>query len=130
MKLTWVLFPAVLVLLTLAAMILGPLGQTKAASGKTVLGPVSQATAGLNNAINSLSGGQPLYTVTDPTAADPRIPAPGADGKRASTALYHAAPGPINTLPAYIFWALFLFVFSYLGANLPIWRFQQPVHYI
>jgi carbon starvation protein len=27
-------------------------------------------------------------------------------------------------------WALFLFVFSYLGANLPIWRFAQPVNYI
>jgi carbon starvation protein len=25
---------------------------------------------------------------------------------------------------------LFLFVFSYLGANLPIWRFAQPVNYI
>ena len=25
---------------------------------------------------------------------------------------------------------VFLFVFSYLGANLPIWRFAQPVNYI
>jgi carbon starvation protein len=33
-------------------------------------------------------------------------------------------------LPNYLFWAIFLLVFSYLGANLPIWRFAQPVNYI
>jgi carbon starvation protein len=33
-------------------------------------------------------------------------------------------------MPSYLLWALFLFVFSYLGANLPIWRFAQPVNYI
>jgi carbon starvation protein len=27
-------------------------------------------------------------------------------------------------------WMVFLFAFSYLGANLPIWRFAQPVNYI
>jgi len=33
-------------------------------------------------------------------------------------------------MPNYLLWTLFLFVFSYLGANLPIWRFAQPVNYI
>ena len=32
--------------------------------------------------------------------------------------------------PSFIFWGLLLLVFSYLGANLPIWRFAQPVNYI
>jgi carbon starvation protein len=73
---------------------------------------------------------RPLFTVVDPTAADPRIPAPGPDGKRPSTAAYDAATGMLKTLPNYLFWMAFLFVFSYLGANLPIWRFAQPVNYI
>ena len=29
-----------------------------------------------------------------------------------------------------VFWLLFMFVFSYLGAILPIWRYAQPVNYI
>jgi len=121
---------AIVVLVTLGAMILGPFGQTRNEQGQLVQGPVGQAVAGLNSAINSLTGGQALYTVSDPTAADPRIPAPGADGTRPKTAVYDPATGLISTLPSYLFWVLFLFVFSYLGANLPIWRFAQPVNYI
>ena len=71
-----------------------------------------------------------IMTVTDPTAADPRIPAPAADGKRPTTAVYNADTGEIKTMPSYLFWALFLLVFSYLAATLPIWRFAQPVNYI
>src|SRR5512143_528624 len=115
--------------ITMAAMLLGPAGRTTV-QGKTTEGPVGQTVAGINTAVNGISGGQALYTVVDPTAADPRIPAPGADGKRASTAVYDAATGDIKTMPSYLFWVLFLFVFSYLGANLPIWRFAQPVNYI
>lgn len=129
-KMNLMLVTAIVVVVTILAMVLGPLGQTKDASGKTVLGPVAGAVAGLNSAIDRAGGGQALYTVTDPTSADPRIPAPGADGKRASTAVYDAATGLIKTVPSYLFWMLFLFVFSYLGANLPIWRFAQPVNYI
>src|SRR3989442_6346326 len=33
-------------------------------------------------------------------------------------------------LPSFLFWCIFLFVFSYLGTILPIWRFAQPVNYI
>jgi carbon starvation protein len=111
-------------------MILGPFGQTKDDKGALVQGPVGKAMVGLNNAINGITGNKELYTVTDPTAADPRIPAPGADGKRPATAVYDPATGLIKTMPSYLLWALFLFVFSYLGANLPIWRFAQPVNYI
>jgi carbon starvation protein len=129
-KMNLPLTTAIVVIVTLAAMILGPFGQTKDDKGALVQGPVGKAMVGLNNAINTMTGNKELYTVTDPTAADPRIPAPGADGKRPATAVYDPATGLIKTMPSYLFWALFLFVFSYLGANLPIWRFAQPVNYI
>ncbi len=35
---------------------------------------------------------------------------------------------PFNA--SYMFWLLFVVVFSYLGATLPIWRYAQPVNYI
>jgi carbon starvation protein len=129
-KMNLPLTTAIVVIVTLAAMILGPFGQTKDDKGALVQGPVGKAMVGLNNAINGITGNKELYTVTDPTAADPRIPAPGADGKRPATAVYDPATGLIKTMPSYLLWALFLFVFSYLGANLPIWRFAQPVNYI
>ena len=69
-------------------------------------------------------------SLVDPTNADPRIPVPGPDGKRPTTAVYDAATGLIRTLPNYLLWMVFLFVFSYCGANMPIWRFAQPVNYI
>jgi len=129
-KMNLPLTTAIVVVVTLAAMILGPFGQTRDANNNLVQGPVGKAVVGLNNAINTMTGNKELYTVTDPTAADPRIPAPGADGTRPATAVYDPATGLIKTMPAYLWWALFLFVFSYLGANLPIWRFAQPVNYI
>ncbi len=129
-KMNLPLTTAIVVIVTLTAMILGPFGQTKDDKGALVQGPVGKAVVGLNNAINGITGNKELYSVTDPTAADPRIPAPGADGKRPATAVYDPATGLIKTMPAYLLWALFLFVFSYLGANLPIWRFAQPVNYI
>jgi carbon starvation protein CstA len=84
----------------------------------------------LNSAVDEINDRQPLFAVEDPTAADPRIPAPGKDGKRASTAAYDAGTGLLKTLPNYVWWMAFLFAFSYMGANLPIWRFAQPVNYI
>jgi carbon starvation protein len=98
--------------------------------GKTVEGPVGGMVQSVNVVVNNLTGNKALYVVVDPTNADPRVPAPGADGKRPTTALYDAATGNINTMPSYFLWVLFLFIFSYLGANLPIWRFAQPVNYI
>ena len=38
-------------------------------------GPVNSAVARLNNVINRIPGNKPLYTVTDPTKADPRLAA-------------------------------------------------------
>ncbi len=131
MKMSLPLVTLIVVGVTVLAMVLGPLGN-KPATGDTPAqwGPVSTAVRGINSVVNKLSGDQPLLTVVDPTGADPRIPAPGPDGKRPTTAVYNAETGAIGTLPAYLFWVLFLFVFSYLGANLPIWRFAQPVNYI
>ncbi len=129
-KMDLIVVTLITVILTVAAMALGPFGATTDAAGKTTPGPVVQAVSGLNGAIDNVTGKQPLMAVVDPTFADPRIPAVGTDGKRPTTALFDAATGAIKTMPSYLFWALFLLVFSYLGANLPIWRFAQPVNYI
>ncbi|HET7091749.1 MAG TPA: carbon starvation CstA family protein, partial [Anaerolineae bacterium] len=112
---------------TLAAMLLGPVGAAPRLDdqGRQVgidwVGPINSTVVTVNKAIDGLTGGNAIMTVTDPTNQDPRITNP---------ALYNADTGEIKTLPSYLFWALFLLVFSYLGANLPIWRFAQPVNYI
>jgi carbon starvation protein len=118
------------VAITLGAMALGPWGQHRDAGGALLQGPVGGAVAWVNDTIDQISGKQPIISVQDPTMADPRIPAPRADGTRPSTPAYDAATGELKTLPNYLFWMVFLFAFSYLGANLPIWRFAQPVNYI
>jgi carbon starvation protein len=116
---------------TLLAMVVGPIGATKDDKGNTVWsGPVNGVVMVINQGFNQLSGGNALMVVVDPTAADPRIPAPGADGKRPSTAVFNADTGEIKTMPSYLLWALFLLVFAYLASTLPIWRFAQPVNYI
>ncbi len=121
---------AVVVAVTLGAMAMGPMGQHLDARGTLVQGPVASAVAWLNGKVDAITGRQAIFTVVDPTAADPRIPVPRADGTRPSTAAYDAATGVLKTLPNYVLWMVFLFGFSYLGANLPIWRFAQPVAYI
>lgn len=121
---------AIVVAITIGAMALGPWGQHRDPAGALVQGPVGAAVAWVNTQVDSITGNQALIAVQDPTMADPRIPAPGADGKRPTTAAYDAATGLLKTLPNYLFWMVFLFAFSYLGANLPIWRFAQPVNYI
>jgi carbon starvation protein len=118
------------VALTIAGMAAGPWGQHRDEKGTLVNGPVAAAVATLNSTVDGITDHKPLFTVEDPTLADPRIPAPGKDGARPTTASYDAATGQINTLPNYLLWMVFLFAFSYLGANLPIWRFAQPVNYI
>ncbi|TME12482.1 MAG: hypothetical protein E6I65_03480 [Chloroflexi bacterium] len=116
------------VALTLGAMALGPLGATFTPGKPTdwSTGPISGIVNSINASINS--GGE-IYRVTDPTFADPRIPAP-VDGKRSDTATYVAATNEIKVLPNFLFWSIALLVFSYLGANMAIWRFAQPVNYI
>jgi len=118
------------VAITLAGMVAGPWGQHRDEKGALVQGPVAAAIVTVNSAVDSINDRQPLFSVEDPTMADPRIPAPGKDGKRASTPAYDASTGLLKTLPNYIWWMIFLFGFSYMGANLPIWRFAQPVNYI
>jgi len=117
------------VAVTIAAMALGPLGATF-----TPNQPVDWSTGPISGVVNSLNGtlnsGGALYTVVDPTNADPRVPALGADGTRPKTATFDPATGAISVLPNFLFWALLLLVFSYLGANMAIWRFAQPVNYI
>jgi carbon starvation protein len=117
------------VVVTLAAMALGPVGVTFNPPDPPTweTGIVSGPVRGINDAIN---GEAPLWTVVDPTNADPRIPPPGADGTRPQTANYDPATGNINVFPSFLFWCLFLLAFSYLGTNMAIWRFAQPVNYI
>jgi carbon starvation protein len=118
------------VALTLAAMAAGPWGQHRDDKGALVNGPVAAAVAGVNNAVDVVTDHQPLFAVEDPTMSDPRIPAPRKDGVRPTTPAYDSPTGQLKTLPNYLLWMVFLFGFSYLGANLPIWRFAQPVNYI
>jgi carbon starvation protein len=118
------------VALTLAGMVAGPWGQHRDDTGALVQGPVAAAIVKLNGAVDSVSERKALFAVADPTMADPRIPAPGKDGVRPTTPAYDSATGLLKTLPNYLLWMVFLFAFSYMGANLPIWRFAQPVNYI
>jgi carbon starvation protein len=117
--------------LTLIAMGMGPLGATFTPGQPTnwTTGPISGTVVSLNKSVNT---GGPLYSVVDPTNADPRVPAVDPTTKqRPKTALYDpAGGGTINVLPSFLVWAILLLVFSYLGANLAIWRFAQPVNYI
>jgi carbon starvation protein len=114
--------------LTIAAMALGPLGATfetgKPPNWSTA--PIAGAFNSFNTAINT----GPIYTVIDPTNADPRIPPAGADGTRPTTPAFNAETGAINVLPSFLVASLLLLVFSYVGANTAIWRFAQPVNYI
>ncbi len=113
--------------LTLAAMALGPFGATFEAGSPPdwSTAPIAGTVASFNSSINTA----PLYTVIDPTNADPRIPA-AVDGVRPSTPTYNADTGEINVLPSFLLASIALLVFSYLGANMAIWRFAQPVNYI
>ena len=129
-KLDLILVTLVTVLLTIIAMSLGPWGRSVNSQGKAVSGPIEAAVTGFNKTIDGITGGHAVMEVIDPTYADPRIPPPGPNGIRPTTAVFDAATGVIKTMPNYLFWALFVFVFSYLGATLPIWRFAQPVNYI
>jgi carbon starvation protein len=129
-KMDIIVVSAIVVVVTLLALALGPAGQHRDEKGALAQGPVGGAVAAINNAVDSLSDKQALFKVEDPTLADSRIPLPGKDGKRPTTPNYEASTGLIRTLPNYVLWMVFVFIFCYLGANLPIWRFAQPVNYI
>jgi carbon starvation protein len=124
---------------TLASMAFGARGITaakgttpdgKPATALVFAGPINSAVSKLGDAINSISGGKPLYTVVDPTKADPRIPATVLTAEGKVVPKYLDQTGAIKMLPSFLFWCLFVFGFSYLGTVLPIWRFAQPTNYI
>jgi carbon starvation protein len=66
---------------------------------------------GLNDSLNSLTGGAPLVTYFDPTLAGFK----GAEAK---------------IMPTLFFWAAAISVFCYAGSVVPIWRMAQPVVYV
>src|SRR5919106_1283254 len=108
------------VLVTIFAMALGPVGVPDLLEVPptweegVISGPVRAISIGVN-------GGGEIYQITDPTNADPRIPPPDPEtGERATTPAYNAETGEINVFPSFILWAVFLLIFSYLGANLTI----------
>src|SRR5688572_17281070 len=81
---------------TIAAMALGPFGAKFPTAPGQATDWSTAPIAGVVNSINgSINASGPLYTVVDPTLADPRIPAPGADGKRTSTPAFNAETGQI-----------------------------------
>jgi len=118
----------VVVGLTILAMALGPTGvDLKQTRKDWSTGAISGTVVDINDAVN---GEEPIYTVVDPTGADPRITRDPATNQPITSKTFNADTGEINVFPSFILWAIFLLVFSYLGANLPIWRFAQPVNYI
>jgi len=136
-KMDLIVVTGIVVVVSLLAMVFGPFGAQavlddagKPTGALNWVGPINRATVAFNAAVNTVTGGNAVMVVSDPTNADPRVPAPGADGTRPTTAVYNSETGEIKTLPSYLFWALFLLAFSYLAATLPIWRFAQPVNYI
>jgi len=118
---------AVTVGVTLLVILLGPVGlSTQSVTGangqpqtQTVQGPVGQLTVAINSGFNALTGGRPMIAYYDPTL-------PAAAGQQQGGAVL----ANVNITPSFIFWLLFLCLFSYLGAALPIWRYAQPVNYI
>ena len=138
-KMDLILVTVLAVGVTMVAMALGARGMKvvkgntpagKPAAAVVFGGPVNSAVDRLNNAINSLTGGKPMYTVVDPTKSDPRLATQTVNAQGQIVPKYLAANGAINMLPSFIFWCAFIFVFSYLGTVLPIWRFAQPTNYI
>jgi carbon starvation protein len=117
------------VAVTILAMALGPLGVTFTPGEVPTWedGPISGIIRSTTESINS---GGSIYGVEDPTGADPRITRDPETQEPVSSPTYNAETGTINVFPSYVVWAILLLVFSYLGANLPIWRFAQPVNYI
>ena len=138
-KMDLILVTFLAVAITLVSMALGAKGinavkgdtpDGKKASALVFAGPINSAVEKLGTAINGISGGQPLYTVMDPTKADPRLATTVVNPEGKIVPKYVDKSGAIKMLPSFMFWCLFVFAFSYLGTVLPIWRFAQPTNYI
>jgi carbon starvation protein len=117
------------VVVTFIAMAAGPVGvNLDTTTPDWSEGPISNAVFSINNQLND---GGAMYKVVDPTFADPRIPpADPETGERPATPTFDPATGEVSVFPSFLLWVVFLLIFSYLGANLAIWRFAQPVNYI
>ncbi len=138
-KMDLILVTIIAVGITLASIAIGAKGMTpvkgttpdgKPAVAMTYTGPINSLVEKVGNGINRLSGKQPLYTVVDPTKADPRLATTIVNDQGKIVPKYVDPTGAIRMLPSFIFWCLFVFAFSYLGTVLPIWRFAQPVNYL
>lgn len=124
---------------TVGCMALGAKGMTavkgttpdgKPAVAVTYTGPVNYVIEKIGDGIDHISGRKALYTVVDPTKADPRLAITTINEQGKIVPKYLDQTGAIKMLPSFVFWCLFVFAFSYLGTVLPIWRFAQPVNYI
>ena len=124
---------------TLGSMALGAKGITtakgtgpdgKPGSALVFSGPINSIVSRLGDGLNQLTGGKALYTVVDPTKADPRLATKVITAEGKIVPKYLDQNGAIKMLPSFLFWCLFIFGFSYLGTVLPIWRFAQPTNYI
>ncbi|HVH08530.1 MAG TPA: carbon starvation CstA family protein [Gemmatimonadales bacterium] len=138
-KMDLIVVTLVAVAVTLGSMAIGARGITaqdgvgpdgKPAKALAYKGPINSLIGGLDDALNGVTGGRALYTVSDPTRADPRLAATTLTPDGKVVPKYVDENGAIKMLPSFLFWCVFLFVFSYLGTILPIWRFAQPVNYI
>ena len=130
---------AVAILVTLGSKAIGAkglrptAGTTPAGKPATTIvfaGAINHAVEQISTGVNKITGQRPLYTVTDPTKSDPRLAATTLTPEGKVVPKYLDSTGAIKMMPSFILWCLFLFVFSYLGTILPIWRFAQPVNYI
>ena len=138
-KMDLVLVTLVAVGITLASIAIGAKGMSivkgttpagKPAAAIAYTGPINSIVDKLGNGINQLTGGRALYTVVDPTRADPRYLFSEVNPEGKIVPKYVNQSGAIKMLPSFIFWCVFVFAFSYLGTVLPIWRFAQPVNYL
>src|SRR5208337_990808 len=130
---------AVAILVTLGSMAIGAKGLSptkgttpdgKPATTIVFAGAINHAVEQISSGVNRITGQKPLYTVTDPTKSDPRLAATTLTPEGKVVPKYLDSSGAIKMMPSFLLWCLFLFIFSYLGTILPIWRFAQPVNYI
>ena len=138
-KMDLILVTFLAVAVTLGSMAIGALGiQTakgtgtdgKPATALVFAGPINSVVSKLDDGLNAITGGKALYTVVDPTRADPRLGVKVITAQGQVIPKYLDQSGAIKMLPSFLFWCLFIFAFSYLGTVLPIWRFAQPTNYI
>ncbi len=125
--------------IVIGSMALGAKGMTpvkgttpdgKPATAVIYTGTINSGVDKLGDMIDRITGGRAMYTVVDPTKADPRLAITTLSPEGKVVPKYLDQTGAIKMLPSFVFWCLFVFAFSYLGTVLPIWRFAQPVSYI